>query len=97
MASSSAPGCAVDPARLPDTPAPPPAPPAVAIVVDDATVLRLLRAAVAAAGSQRAYADRVGISQGDLSSALSGRRPPTAMLRRSVGVESALVMRGAAR
>lgn len=89
MASSSAPACASDPARLDDTPPPLP----VVRVVDDADVVERLRAAVAAAGSQRAYALSEGLNEGDLSSALSGRRPPSAPLRRAVGVEQALVLR----
>jgi DNA-binding phage protein len=93
VASSSALACASDPACASATPAPPP----VAIVVDDAIVLSRLRAAVTAAGSQRAYARAAGLNRGDLSSALSHRRPPTTALRRAVGVEAALVLREAAR
>lgn len=88
MASSSAPVCASDPARPDDTPLP-----VVVRVVDDAAVIERLRAAVAVAGSQRAYALAEGLNEGDLSSALSGRRPPSAPLRRAVGVETALVLR----
>ncbi len=88
MASSSAPSCASVPARLDDTPLP-----VVVRVVDDADVVERLRAAVAAAGSQRAYALAAGLNEGDLSSALSGRRPPSTPLRRAVGVEQALVLR----
>lgn len=92
MASSSAPSCASVPARLDDTP-PPVAEPIVLRVVDDADVVARLRAAVAAAGSQRAYALQAGLNESDLSSALSGRRPPSTPLRRAVGVEQALVLR----
>lgn len=75
MANTSAPERAVEPPRL----------------VTDDDVLDLLRAAVARAGSQRAYALAAGVNEGDLSSALGGRRPPSTPLRRAVGVEHALV------
>lgn len=90
MASSSAPACASDIACADETPPPP----VQAVVVDDEIVLQRLRAAVAAAGSQRAYALASGVNEGDLSSALSGRRAPSNPLRRAVGVECALVLRG---
>lgn len=93
MSSSSAPSCVSVPACASAALAPPP----VAIVVDDAIVLSRLRAAVTAAGSQRAYARAAGLNRGDLSSALSRRRPPTTALRRAVGVEAALILREAAR
>lgn len=92
MASSSAHSCVSDPARPEGTP-----PPAVALVVDDEVVLHRLRDAVATAGGQRAFVAAAGVNEGDLSSALSRRRPPTTALRRAVGVESALVLREAAR
>lgn len=79
MANTSAPERAVEPARI----------------VTDNDVLDRLRAAVARAGSQRAYALAAGVNEGDLSSALSGRRPPSTPLRRAVGVEHALVHVGA--
>ncbi len=87
MASSSAPPCASAPARPEGTP-----PPVVALVVDDEVVLDRLREAVVAAGGQSAFVALTGVNQGDLSSALSRRRPPTTALRRAVGVETALVV-----
>ncbi|UYW24819.1 hypothetical protein OKC48_16220 [Methylorubrum extorquens] len=82
MSSSSAP--------TPEAPPPP-------RVVTDAEVVILLRAAVAQPGSQRAFVKAVGVNEGDLSSTLRGRRPPSTALRRAVGVETRLVHVGAAR
>lgn len=73
---------------------PPPAPPRV---VTDAEVVALLRECVARYGSQRAFVRATGLNEGDLSSTLRGRRPPSTALRRVVGVETALVLMGAGR
>ena len=78
-----------------DAPPPPPAP--VPRVVTDAQVLAMLRAAVRRAGSQRTFVRAAGVNEGDLSSALRGKRPPSTALRRAVGVETALVLMGAGR
>lgn len=80
--------CAPEPE---DAPPPPPR------VVTDVEVVDLLRDAVAQAGSQRAFVKAAGVNEGDLSSALRGRRPPSTALRRAVGVETRLVHVGAAR
>ncbi|APX86009.1 hypothetical protein BV511_15660 [Methylorubrum extorquens] len=77
-------------APTPEAPPPP-------RVVTDADVVAMLRAAVAQAGSQRAFVKAVGVNEGDLSSTLRGRRPPSPALRRAVGVETRLVHVGAAR
>ncbi|MBI1689546.1 hypothetical protein [Methylorubrum sp. DB1722] len=82
MSSSSAP--------TPEAPPPP-------RVVTDAEVVALLRDAVREAGSQRAFVKAAGVNEGDLSSALNGKRPPSTALRRAVGVETALVLVGAGR
>lgn len=66
-------------------------------VVTDAQILSMLRAAVTRAGSQRAFVRAHGVNEGDLSSALSGRRPPSTALRRAVGVETRLVHVGGRR
>lgn len=82
MSSSSAP--------TPEAPPPP-------RVVTDAEVVALLRECVARYGSQRAFVKSAGVNEGDLSSALNGKRPPSAGLRRAVGVETALVLMGGGR
>lgn len=78
-----------------DSPPPPRA--TVPRLVTDAEVATLLRDAVRAAGSQRAFVKATGVNEGDLSSALGGKRPPSSAIRRAVGVETALVLMGAGR
>jgi hypothetical protein len=63
-------------------------------VVTDADVVERLWIAVAAAGSQAAFAAEASVNASDLGQALRGRRAPTRQLRRSVGVELALVVIG---
>lgn len=85
MSSSSAPAAEADP------------PPPVPRLVTDAQVVAMLRAAVRRAGSQRAFVRAHGVNEGDLSSALCGKRAPSTALRRAVGVETRLVHVGAGR
>lgn len=62
-------------------------------VVSDADVVALLQAAVAEAGSRRAYARRTGLHHSDLCAVLRGRQAPSISHLRAVGVERALVVR----
>ncbi|KAB1071157.1 transcriptional regulator [Methylobacterium planeticum] len=62
-------------------------------VVTDAEVVARLRAGVAAAGSQRAYAAAAGLHGPGLCQVLRGRQAPAASHLRAVGVERALVVR----
>jgi transcriptional regulator with XRE-family HTH domain len=46
-------------------------------VLDNKGVVRLLHAAVKRAGSQRAFAARMGLERSHLNSVLHGKRPPS--------------------
>jgi len=61
-------------------------------VVTDAEVVELLRDAVLASGSQRAFARAARLHESDLSQVLRGRRAPTAGQCRAVSVHRALVL-----
>lgn len=63
-------------------------------VVTDADVVERLRIAVAAAGTQAAFAAEAGVKASDLGQALRGRKAPTRQLRCAVGVALALVVIG---
>ncbi|MFC6790648.1 hypothetical protein ACFQE0_14130 [Methylobacterium komagatae] len=63
-------------------------------VVSYDDIVALLRAGVAEAGSQRAYAQARAIHEGDLSQVLRERRLPTERMALWVGVERHLVRVG---
>lgn len=54
-------------------------------------VLDRLRAVVAAAGSQKAYADRIGVSQSYLSDVLIGNRAPGEKILTALGLEAVIM------
>lgn len=65
-----------------------------ASVITPPEAISALREAVAAAGSQKAFACLHGLSQSDVSSALSGRRRPTPGILRALNISKALVREG---
>ncbi|SFV12815.1 hypothetical protein SAMN02799643_05781 [Methylobacterium sp. UNCCL125] len=65
-----------------------------ASVITPPEAVAALRAAVAAAGSQKRFACAHGLSQSDVSSALRGRRPPAPGILDALGISWALVRRG---
>lgn len=56
-------------------------------------VMDRLRAAVAAAGSQRAYAEQIGVSQTYLSDVLTGNRTPGEKILTALGLEAVMMYR----
>lgn len=56
-------------------------------------VMERLRVAVAAAGSQKAYAERIGVSQTYLSDVLIGNRTPGQKILDALGLEALLMYR----
>lgn len=56
-------------------------------------VMARLRAAVAAAGSQKAYAEQIGVSQTYLSDVLTGNRAPGEKILTSLGLEAVAMYR----
>lgn len=56
-------------------------------------VMDRLRAAVAAAGSQKAYADSIGVSQSYLSDVLVGNRAPGEKILTALGLEAVTMYR----
>lgn len=54
-------------------------------------VLDRLRAAVAVAGSQKAYAERIGVSQTYLSDVLTGNRAPGEKILTALGLEAVMM------
>lgn len=63
----------------------------VAFVITPPEAVEALREAVAVAGSQRAWAIAHGVSETDVSSTLSGRRPPPPGILRALNITRALV------
>lgn len=56
-------------------------------MIDRMEVFRRLRAACIAAGSQAAFAERVGVSQSMMCDVLAARRSPSDAMLAAVGVE----------
>lgn len=56
-------------------------------------VLDRLRAAVQAAGSQRAYAEQIGVSQTYLSDVLTGNRAPGEKILNALSLEAVVMYR----
>lgn len=61
-------------------------------VLTPAAVITKLRLAVAAAGSQSAFARAAGTTKSRVSEALSGRRPPGDAILAALGARRAIVM-----
>ena len=62
-----------------------------ASVITPPEAVEALREAVKSAGSQKAFACQHGLSQSDVSSALTGRRQPTPGILRALNITRALV------
>lgn len=56
-------------------------------------VMDRLRAAVAAAGSQKVYAESIGVSQAYLSDVLNGNRAPGEKILIALGLEAVIMYR----
>ena len=56
-------------------------------------VMDRLRAAVAAAGSQKAYAEQIGVSQSYLSDVLVGNRSPGEKILAALNLEAVIMYR----
>lgn len=65
-----------------------------AFVVTPPEAVEALRAAVIAAGSQKAFACANRLSQSDVSSALQGRRPPPPGILQALGLSWQIVRVG---
>jgi hypothetical protein len=61
-------------------------------MIEDHEIVERLRARVAAAGSQRRFAQASGLNESDLSGVLRGRLAPTVAVCRAVGVETRRVV-----
>jgi len=58
-------------------------------------VISQLRAAASQAGSQRAYAETIGVSEAYLSDVLAGRRTPGPKVLTALGLEAVVLFRSA--
>lgn len=80
--------------ELPPYPSEPPRRGSLVPVVTPEDVVELMRAGVAEAGSNRAYARAFALHEGDLGQVLRGRRLPTERMAMFVGIERQLVRDG---
>ena len=60
-------------------------------VLDNKDIVRLLRAEVAKAGNQSAWAKKVGVERADVSKTLHGRMPPSKKVIRALGLRIVVV------
>lgn len=60
-------------------------------MLTEQNVIDRLRAAVAAAGSQKAYAERIGVSQTYLSDVLTGNRSPGEKILAALSLEAIIL------
>jgi DNA-binding transcriptional regulator YdaS (Cro superfamily) len=64
-------------------------------MITEQQVVSQLRAAASAAGSQRAYAESIGVSEAYLSDVLAGRRAPGPKVLAALGLEAVILYQSA--